>query len=246
MSTDIIVCAFHQYGHCKFGSFCRKKHTIETCTDHPCTLSNCLKRHPKPCKYFVMTGHCKFLNNCSYSHFVNTLEKETEKEVAKLKSEVEMLKAEIADMKILLKEISSPNPTGRDPAPTTSSSRSTNSSITVVMESIPSILEKNKSEFNIPQYDGLTQSADIEQESNTTSMKTFQCEFCSFTFESMEALKVHNDTHEYCCEECLICYDNQEESDMHELEVHPGSHYANNYVPNSTKVLFNKRKGIIL
>ena len=71
---------------------------------------------------------------------------------------------------------------------------------------------------------------------------TFKCEFCSKTFNTQELLREHNDSHGFCCEDCLICYKTQLESDLHELEVHPGSHYAEMYIPQSTKMVFARSK----
>ena len=41
--TDNMVCSFHQFGHCKFGTHCRKKHILETCNNLPCMEENCTK-----------------------------------------------------------------------------------------------------------------------------------------------------------------------------------------------------------
>ena len=69
-----------------------------------------------------------------------------------------------------------------------------------------------------------------------------KCEFCSQTFNTQELLREHNDSHGFCCEDCLICYKTQLESDLHELKVHPGSHYAEMYIPQSTKTFFAKQR----
>ena len=106
MSTDKSVCAFHQFGHCKFGSNCHKIHTTDTCPNDPCRMNDCSIRQPRPCKYDVFTGICKFNDTCSFLHFAKESEKDLEKQVANLKCEVEALEVEILKMKILLQEIS--------------------------------------------------------------------------------------------------------------------------------------------
>ena len=35
---------------------------------------------------------------------------------------------------------------------------------------------------------------------------SFKCEFCSQTFNTQELLSEHNNSHGFCCEDCLICY----------------------------------------
>ena len=251
MSTDETVCAFHQFGHCKFGSNCHKKHTTDTCPNYPCSVNDCPKRHPRPCKYFVVTGFCKFNDTCSFLHAANKSEKDLEKQVANLKCEVEALKVEISEMKILLQEISLKESRKQVSSPAvshpsnhlaSSSSRPTSTILTVVSESDPHPPDEN----NIPQYDGPNISMDLATSLETNSMESFDCEFCDQTFETKGELKEHNDSHEFCCEECQICYKTQLESDLHELEVHPGTHYANNYISHSSKILFAKNKGIIL
>ena len=57
--------AFHYFRHCKFGSNCHTEHILQTCTHYPCP-----NRHPRPCRYFVVTGYCKFQETCSFSHRV--------------------------------------------------------------------------------------------------------------------------------------------------------------------------------
>ena len=62
------VCKFFKYGFCKFKSNCRKKHVLEVCDDKECNKSLCIKRHPRPCKYFDNNGFCKLGSICAYAH----------------------------------------------------------------------------------------------------------------------------------------------------------------------------------
>ena len=154
-------------------------------------------------------------------------------------------------MKILLQEVSSKEPRKQVLSPavshprndlTLSTSIPTSRILTVVSDSDPHPPDKN----NIPQYDGPSSPIDSGTLLETNSMESFDCEFCDQTFETKGGLKEHSSSHEFCCEKCLICYKTQLESDLHELELHPGTHYANNYISHSTKILFAKNKGIIL
>ena len=116
------------------------------------------------------------------------------------------------------------------------------SEMKILLQEDPHPPDKN----NIPQYDGPSSPIDSGTVQETNSMESFDCEFCAQSFETKEGLKEHNRAHEFCCEECLIRYNTQLESDLHELELHPGTHYANNYISQSSKILFAKNKGIIL
>ena len=63
-----LVCKFHQYGHCKFGSHCMHFHTKDTCPIHLCNHNSCEARHPKPCLYFSRNSYCKFGSSCLFLH----------------------------------------------------------------------------------------------------------------------------------------------------------------------------------
>ena len=63
-----VLCLYHKYGHCKYSETCRKFHPKETCYEHDCEIKECLKRHPKSCKYFDEYQRCKFGEFCSFSH----------------------------------------------------------------------------------------------------------------------------------------------------------------------------------
>ena len=62
------LCLHRKFGHCKFSERCRKYHAQETCESSNCEVKDCLKRHPKACKYFEKYQRCKFGDFCSFSH----------------------------------------------------------------------------------------------------------------------------------------------------------------------------------
>ena len=70
---------------------------------------------------------------------------------------------------------------------------------------------------NLPQLDGCT--PDIPS--------SFQCPDCRTIFETQDELKHHDETHQFGW---LV--------DLHELEKHPDSTYALNYIPYLTKLQF--------
>ena len=62
------LCLYNKFGHCKFSETCRKLHNKEICRNKTCEIQHCLKRHPRPCKYFQEYKRCKFGEFCSFSH----------------------------------------------------------------------------------------------------------------------------------------------------------------------------------
>ena len=64
------------------------------------------------------------------------------------------------------------------------------------------------------------------------------CADCHKEFETEDELKNHDETHEFGCEDCNLCFTTQQLCDLHELAKHPGSTYALNYIPYLTKLQF--------
>ena len=76
MKTPDSICKFNQHGFCKFQSYCRKMHVSEHCMETKCENENCLKRHPKNCKFYDAYNRCKFGEYCAFAHKENPLVKE--------------------------------------------------------------------------------------------------------------------------------------------------------------------------
>ena len=64
------------------------------------------------------------------------------------------------------------------------------------------------------------------------------CGNCHKVFETGEELVQHDESHQFGCEDCHLCFTTQFLADLHELANHPGTVYAVNYIPHSTKVYF--------
>ena len=103
MAANELFCKFHHFGHCKFGSNCRKQHESQTCINFPCMNKDCNMRHPKVCKFFFQYGRCKFAEDCSFLH--NTQDSPNqylEVEIQKLKEEITILKSLIMKVNLSL------------------------------------------------------------------------------------------------------------------------------------------------
>ena len=89
------ICKYHQTGYCKHGKQCHRTHINEICSKiKECNEINCIRRHPKTCRYFTIYKYCKF-DTCAYLHEhsgSNLTMKQLEKDVAELKFEIDELK----------------------------------------------------------------------------------------------------------------------------------------------------------
>ena len=99
------------------------------------------------------------------------------------------------------------------------------------------------SDQNIPQLDGIYPN--LQQPfhlQNLQHQQPLQCDTCYKIFESLDDLEKHDAMHQFCCDQCNICYTTQVDADLHELQVHPDESYARDFIPMSTKLLFAKQK----
>ena len=81
----------------------------------------------------------------------------------------------------------------------------------------------------IPQLDG-----------SALDTSTHECDNCHKKFTTEEQLKHHDETYQYGCEDCSICYQSTNLFDLHELAEHPNTHYALNIIPHSTKLQYDR------
>ena len=105
MAAEVLFCTFHQFGHCKFGSTCRKFHTKETCNTFKCIINDCPLRHPRQCKFYVLYGMCKFGTECSFLHA--TIDYEVKQAIKTLQDEVFSLKSEILSLRAMNHDLQS-------------------------------------------------------------------------------------------------------------------------------------------
>ena len=256
--TAVTICLHNKFGFCKHGDKCHKEHIAEICQNDRCNVNECKKRHPKGCRYYQQYKRCKFGDFCAFSHDipvnpvledlklvavkVSTLENEVKEKNEEIKAILRNIEKFLSSLN-LPRMVASTHSTESLPS-TVSASQSTIAIVTTNNPAnIPTRSSSHSRENCIPQYDGQS-SLIIEGETSENPSEFFKCEFCGETFSAQKLLKEHNNSHEFCCEDCQICYETQLESDLHELEVHPGTNYAETYVPHSTKILFARSKEI--
>ena len=213
---------------------------MEICKSTQCNMLNCVFRHPTVCRYFSNFGRCKFSESCAYLHEtcgtvqdtkISLVKIELENELKSLKDEIKILEMQVAELTRVVNQVSNNTNlkyTAQSQPPTfTSSSRSS------IIMAETNILQANSKEC-IPQLDGNTST-------NHNKPQVLQCETCNEVFENKDAFNFHDTAHQFCCDECHICYRTQIEADLHELAVHPNDPYASTYIPESTKLLFARR-----
>jgi len=86
------VCKANKFGFCKFGNNCENKHIDILCEDSSCNTSECERRHPRPCKYFLFIKKCKFGEYCKYLH-----KEQIDKNVIDLENRIELLERKRED-----------------------------------------------------------------------------------------------------------------------------------------------------
>ena len=218
-----IVCKYWKFGHCKFKDKCRYVHYDALCNMDNCDVRNCSLRHPKTCRYFRNYGRCKY-SPCSYSHDgIPSKEAMDEKcaEIEDLRKVIQNNVKAISNLEERILLLESQLSTSCRAASTSTQTTNMNSSFTSTSQSV------------IPQLDGLF----MDTSSSELDAKEFTCETCGMNFTNLSDFKKH-DALGFCCDECGICYSTQLAADLHELEVHPNTHYANTYIPESTKKIF--------
>jgi len=97
------VCRFNQFGFCRFGNLCFRKHENQKCENVSCDVKRCSFRHPRKCRYYLEYKNCKFGSYCKYSHDLTPMDTHVE-EIDKLKKNIDDLKKVIAEKDTELKE----------------------------------------------------------------------------------------------------------------------------------------------
>ena len=103
-------CKFYQFGHCRYGDLCRKEHVKEACETENCQMWNCMKRHPRECKFFKEFHRCKFGDYCNYAHLENSSAAASEA-VKAMAAKIEILEKENVYIKKKIEELDVKNGT---------------------------------------------------------------------------------------------------------------------------------------
>ena len=63
-----VVCKYENFGFCMKREECENFHPTENCNDDNCSIVNCTKRHPQPCRFFGTQVGCRFGSSCKFDH----------------------------------------------------------------------------------------------------------------------------------------------------------------------------------
>ena len=161
MAANVLVCSFHESGHWRYGYHCNKSHTQDTCTSFPCMKEDCHKRHPKLCKYFILSGFCKFHEKCSYLHITRNLDlkSQLETEVENLKQEIQSLFNHVSELRGIVNSLSTSSTASsivQSSLNPVASQSTTSSALITTAVSTPVLFpnSSSQSEDSIPQLDG--------------------------------------------------------------------------------------------
>ena len=91
------ICLFDKFSFCKNGDNCRRHHLQEVCLIRGCDYRKCDKRHPNPCKTFMLKGFCRFGTACKYSHRISKETEEQNKKIESLEEITKKLTKQVAD-----------------------------------------------------------------------------------------------------------------------------------------------------
>ena len=94
------ICKYNQTGICKFKSTCPNIQENEICHVKNFSLNQCVKWHPKECRYYAEYKYCKF-RSCAFAHS----ERIEHGEVNALKQDIEYIKHEIGILKLTIQSL---------------------------------------------------------------------------------------------------------------------------------------------
>ena len=167
-----------------------------------------------------------------------------ENDIGLVKFEIQELKrknSELQNLVIKLNKERSKEPScSRKISTNTTSGPHLSNSYTISATTIPG-------QSTIPQLDGgldkyFTHQDPVAQPCYVPPSDS-QCEHCGKPFKSKDDLELHYEANQWGCDECYLCYTSKELADLHELAEHPGTFYALQHIPNSTKLKFNQMQG---
>ena len=90
------VCRYNQFGYCKFGNTCFRKHENRLCENDHCEVQTCLHRHPRRCRFFFEYDYCKFGTYCRFKHEASG-NQDTLKEIKDLREALEKVNQKLIE-----------------------------------------------------------------------------------------------------------------------------------------------------
>ena len=198
------ICVYYKTGFCKFRDHCKNMHIEELCSDSACTGDNCLRRHPKMCRFYAFLGSCKFSDRCSYSH-----DNQLCKDVVVLRKELTELRQRLLNVESELAAVKEQKAYQTQNRPGTVDDKS---------------LQQHQPKFKKQHLQQAQTSSFTQPKAQTFKPRT--CGTCSLTYPTEEDFRRH-DALQFCCDICGICFPSKNDVKVHEQEFHPGIPSAN-------------------
>ena len=184
MAAEVVFCKFHQFGHCKFGSTCRKFHTKETCNTFKCLINDCPYRHPNQCKFYVLYGRCKFGTACSFLHA--STDDEVTKAIKTIQDEVSSLKSEVLSLKSMNHDLQSTLNSMLEELKSGNQDKIEIESDIVPASSCELCDLESTSEDILKQH-----ISTVHDTSPDVQQSIFKCDLCSYESKSKKGVKIH-------------------------------------------------------
>lgn len=180
ISERITKCYYDDIGYCKHGRECKNKHYENICDISFCENNNCLKRHPRECRYFLENSYCKFGSYCKFRHSENIGNKSMNKAFVE---NINLLKSKIDSLETLIKEKDSK---------IDNITKILNELKESVMKNVDDLEEMdNPLESIIESEHDCNKEMDEPNESTEVTLSNFPCEECKFVCKSKVGLKPH-------------------------------------------------------
>ena len=182
------ICKYNQTGFCKFRSTCPNFHENEICQVENCSPNQCIKRHPKECRYFAEYKYCKF-RACAFAHS----ERFKQGEVQALRQDIEYMKHEIGILNLTVKSLTTIRQESED----------LKSAICILKEDIKEIQTTNlNTESKIKsleeEFEEESEDGDKNEQENhfqTKYEKPYSCQYCDIQIKSRKNFEEHKKIH---------------------------------------------------
>ena len=206
-----MICKHFMYGYCKYQERCPEQHINVICEENTkCDNNGCVKRHPKPCKFFARNGKCKF-ERCAYMH----VKDENILKIEDLEGQVHVLKENVDKLTKTNNDI-------------TNNETKLRNTLADIVERLKFLEQRHKEQDEIVN-DSKESPGEITSEKNskakdvdntTDETKTvnktddnFKCDQCNFKTNKINTLTKHTTTKhaimisKECNSKCSLCED---------------------------------------
>ena len=174
------ICRYNQTGFCKFKNTCPNIHVNEICLVKNCSLNQCVKRHPKKCKYYAEYKYCKF-RSCAFANS----QRIEHGEVNELRQDIEYMKHEIGILQLTVQSLITVRQQNEDII----------SAICTLKEEIENIKTTNlKTESKIMAIEEEFEEESEDDDENEVE-QLYSCQYCNVQIKESKQFEAHMKSH---------------------------------------------------